>query len=128
MKDKNTAGLLAIFLGGVGGHKFYLQRTGMGVLYILFCWTLIPAVVALVEGIVLLTMSKEAFDMKFNVGLMALAVAPQNIVVNVSNTAHAGVAAPDVASQLKALHDLKVSGALSEEEYVGQKQKLLSSS
>jgi len=60
-KSKVAAGLLAIFLGGLGVHKFYLGRNGQGILYFLFCWTLIPAIVAFFEGIVLLTMSDEAF-------------------------------------------------------------------
>lgn len=28
MKNKNTAGILALFLGGVGMHKFYLGKWG----------------------------------------------------------------------------------------------------
>jgi TM2 domain-containing membrane protein YozV len=35
------------------------------VLYLLFCWTFIPALVALVEGIVLLTQSDEQFAAKY---------------------------------------------------------------
>jgi TM2 domain-containing membrane protein YozV len=38
----------------------------MGIIYILACWTLIPAIVAFVEAIVFLTMSDEAFDAKYN--------------------------------------------------------------
>lgn len=34
MKSKTTAYLLLIFLGGLGLHKFYLGKTGMGILYI----------------------------------------------------------------------------------------------
>lgn len=30
MKDKTTAGILALLLGGIGAHKFYLGRTGLG--------------------------------------------------------------------------------------------------
>lgn len=33
-KSKTTAGILAIFLGGIGVHKFYLGYTGVGVLHI----------------------------------------------------------------------------------------------
>ena len=45
-----TAGvLLALFLGGVGAHKFFMGQPVMGVLYILFCWTFIPLLVSLVE-------------------------------------------------------------------------------
>lgn len=46
--------LLALFLGGLGAHKFYSGRTGMGVLYLLFCWTGIPAIVAFIEFILAL--------------------------------------------------------------------------
>jgi TM2 domain-containing membrane protein YozV len=42
--------LLAIFLGGIGGHKFYLGNFVLGILYLVFCWTGIPSVVALVEA------------------------------------------------------------------------------
>lgn len=49
-KDPTTAVLLALFLGGIGGHKFYLGQTGLGVLYLLFCWTMIPGVIALFEA------------------------------------------------------------------------------
>ena len=34
MKKKSTAYLLLIFFGGLGIHKFYLGKTGMGILYI----------------------------------------------------------------------------------------------
>jgi TM2 domain-containing membrane protein YozV/Tfp pilus assembly major pilin PilA len=44
--------LLTFFLGGVGAHKFYLGQWVQGLLYALFCWTLIPAVVALLELII----------------------------------------------------------------------------
>lgn len=48
-KDGTVAILLAVFLGGFGAHHFYLGRVGLGVLYLCFCWTLIPSIVALVE-------------------------------------------------------------------------------
>jgi TM2 domain-containing membrane protein YozV len=46
-------------------HKFYLGRTGSGILYLLFFWTFIPALVAFVEAIVYITMSDEAFAEKY---------------------------------------------------------------
>jgi TM2 domain-containing membrane protein YozV len=45
MKSKTTAGLLAIFLGGLGFHKFYLGQTGRGILYLVFCRTWIPSII-----------------------------------------------------------------------------------
>tara|TARA_R110000744_G_scaffold154552_2_gene269472 strand:- start:87152 stop:87268 length:117 start_codon:yes stop_codon:yes gene_type:complete len=37
----------------------------MGVLYLLFCWTFIPALIAFIEFIIYLTMTDEAFAEKF---------------------------------------------------------------
>ena len=48
-KDATVALLLCLFLGGLGAHKFYLGKVGLGVLYILFCWTFIPIIVSFVE-------------------------------------------------------------------------------
>jgi TM2 domain-containing membrane protein YozV len=64
-KSKVTAGLLGILLGGIGAHKFYLGQTGMGILYLLFVWTFIPAIIGLIEGIIYLTMSDEEFQAKY---------------------------------------------------------------
>lgn len=49
-KSVSTGVLLALFTGGVGGHKFWLQETKAGVLYALFCWTFIPAFLALIDA------------------------------------------------------------------------------
>lgn len=64
-KSKLAAFLLAWLLGGIGGHKFYLNRVGQGLLYLVFCWTLIPALVAFIEGIVYITMDDERFWQKY---------------------------------------------------------------
>lgn len=65
-REKLTAGMLAIVLGGLGVHKFYLGQNGMGIVYLVFCWTLIPAFVGFVEGVILLVMSDEDFNRKYN--------------------------------------------------------------
>lgn len=64
-KNKVAAGLLGILLGGIGAHKFYLGNIGMGILYLCFCWTFIPAIVGLIEGIIYLTMTDAAFKAKY---------------------------------------------------------------
>lgn len=64
-KSKLAAALFAIFLGGLGIHKFYLGRIGWGIVYLLFCWTFIPTIVAFIEGILLLVMSDEEFNRKY---------------------------------------------------------------
>ena len=69
IKNKMVAGLLGIFLGGIGIHKFYLGKVGMGILYICFCWTGIPAFVGFIEGIVYLCSNDENFQLKHHVRL-----------------------------------------------------------
>lgn len=132
MKDKNTAAILALVLGSVGGHRFYLGQPGMGLLYLMFCWTLIPSVASFIEFIMLLTMNQEAFDVRYNRGLPApeyAARSSQNIVVNVAapppQQLLSATPPPDLMAQLKQLYELKVAGALTEEEFTLQKRKLL---
>ena len=48
-KSDVVAILLAFFLGSFGAHRFYLGETGWGILYLLFCWTFIPHIVAFIE-------------------------------------------------------------------------------
>ena len=63
-KSRVTAGVLGILLGGIGIHKFYLGKVGLGVVYILFCWTYVPAIIGLIEGIIYLTQSDQDFAAK----------------------------------------------------------------
>lgn len=65
-KTRMNAALLALFLGGLGAHRFYLGQTFLGLMYILFCWTFIPAIVAFVEGIAFLCQSDYSFDRQYN--------------------------------------------------------------
>jgi len=64
-RSKTVAALLALFLGGIGAHEFYLGNTGIGILYLCFFWTGIPAILGLIEGIVFLCMSNEKFQAKY---------------------------------------------------------------
>lgn len=63
--DRQTAGILAILLGGIGAHKFYQGRTSLGIVYLCFSWTLIPAILALIEGILMLTADDEEYERKY---------------------------------------------------------------
>src|SRR5882757_336661 len=134
MKSKSTGAMLAIFLGGFGVHKFYLGETGSGIFYLLFCWTFIPLVLGIVQGLNLLGMSQAVFDARYNGRSLAVVGFPgpqqqsTNVVVNIapphgygppppaSQQGHLPASAPalasgDVANRISALHDLKVAGA-----------------
>lgn len=41
--------LLALFLGGLGAHHFYMRRSGLGIMYLLFCWTGVTTIIGRVE-------------------------------------------------------------------------------
>lgn len=63
--DKTALAVLAFFLGGIGGHKFYLGKYGQGILYLLFCWTGIPGLVAFIEFIIYLCTPAEDIARKY---------------------------------------------------------------
>ncbi len=63
-KSKVAAGVLAILLGGIGIHRFYLGQW-WGLFYLLFCWTFIPGIIALLEGIVFLCSSEASWNAKY---------------------------------------------------------------
>jgi TM2 domain-containing membrane protein YozV len=48
-RDEIVGILLALFAGGFGIHHFYLRRTGLGILYLCFCWTPIPWLIGFIE-------------------------------------------------------------------------------
>ncbi|CAN1212370.1 NINE protein [Tumidithrix helvetica PCC 7403] len=117
MKSKTAAILLCWFLGGIGVHKFYLGQTGAGVLYLLFCWTFIPAIIAFFEFFMLIFMSDAEFNQRFN-GAPA---------TNAMNSFYSGgaVSAADATKALSDLKGLYDSGVITAEEYEEKRQKLL---
>ena len=75
-KNKIVAALFAFFLGGIGIHKFYLGKTGAGIIMLL-CGTigwilLIPGfviwIISIVEFVIYLTKSDEDFYQDYVVG------------------------------------------------------------
>jgi len=64
-KSRTTAGLLAIFLGAFGIHKFYLGQGLAGFIYLVFFWTYIPGIIGFIEGISYFMMSDQQFAQKY---------------------------------------------------------------
>ena len=124
MKKKNriTAALLALVLGGIGVHRFYLGKIASGVLYLLFCWLFfIPAIIAFIEFIVLICMSDEEFDRRYN----AYAITPPTIVVNPTTEVTVKSDNTTYVEEVKKLYDLKVKGMITDEEFEQKKKMLL---
>lgn len=52
--------LLALFLGGIGAHDFYVGKPVKGIIKLAFCWTGIPTIISLFNIIGAL-MNKDDF-------------------------------------------------------------------
>jgi len=67
MKNKSIAIILSLILGGAGIHHFYLRNYKSGLIYLIFSWTFIPAILALYDAFKIFTLSSEEFDTKYNI-------------------------------------------------------------
>ena len=67
VKSKTVAGILGIFFGGLGLHKFFMGKPLMGILYLCLSWTFVPEVIGFFEGISYLCSSDENFQLKNHV-------------------------------------------------------------
>ena len=123
MKQKNriTAALLALVFGGIGVHRFYLNKPISGFFYLILFWTFIPAIIAFIEFIVLLCRSDEEFDRRYN----AYAIAPPTIVVNPTTEVTVKSDNTTYVEEVKKLYDLKVKGMITDEEFEQKKKMLL---
>lgn len=63
-KNKVAAGVLALLLGTLGGHKFYTGAWGWGIVYIALSMTSVPLFISIIEGIRYLTMADAEFEYK----------------------------------------------------------------
>ena len=66
MKDKNVAGILALFLGWAGIHRFYLGQTGLGIFYCLMMIPGISFILGIIDAVAFFLMDEEQFDRKYN--------------------------------------------------------------
>ena len=66
-KDKLVTGLLGIFLGTLGIHYFYRGKTTGGIVSLILglCSCGLWSIVMLIQGILILTMTDEAFQAKY---------------------------------------------------------------
>jgi len=82
--------LLTFFFGGIGAHKFYLGKYWQGALYLIFFWTLIPSLIALVEFFIYVFTSSERLNEKYSAHGSAVLVM---VVVAVFGVALTGILA-----------------------------------
>ncbi|MDE6049058.1 MAG: TM2 domain-containing protein [Paramuribaculum sp.] len=67
-KSRGIAALLAILLGGLGIHYFYLGKTTGGIVFLLIslftCGT-VASILGLIQGIMMLCMNNEEFERRY---------------------------------------------------------------
>lgn len=120
MKDKAVATILALLLGGIGVHRFYLGETWTGLFYLLFCWTFIPLFFALIDFFCFLFMSNENFDRRYNMGKINVGYYSEKELDNnyQDDTSK-------ISDEIARLHQMKQQGILTEEEFQKAKNRLL---
>lgn len=70
-KSRGVAGILAILLGGLGVHYFYMGKSTAGIVFLLIsllsCGLLaaITGLISLIQGIMFLTQSQAEFEKKY---------------------------------------------------------------
>lgn len=128
MKSKTTAAVLAFFLGSFGVHRFYLGQAGLGILYLVFCWTFIPTIIALIDFFGFLLMSEEAFNQKYNRAWVSSQSQPNNnvntIAINMGHSA-GDSASLSASDEIKKLYEMKEKGIITQEEFDLKKKTLL---
>ena len=125
-KDKTTAGILGILLGGLGIHRMYLGFVGIGLLQLVVSvFTFgIGGIWGFIEGILILVQDdwtdSEGRLLKGN------EKSQQPHYNNISNEYTPPVGGNDNKfQQLKELNELKEQGVIDQQEFNREKQKLL---
>lgn len=123
MKNKIAAALLAFFVGGLGVHRFYLGQVGRGFLYLIFFWTFIPSILAIIDFVILITMDDHRFDALYNdldddwdMALDSNEYASRRIPNDMESRSS--------ADEIEKLHNLMVRGIISEREFETRKSRI----
>lgn len=64
--NKWTYIFLAVILGWMGAHNFYVGKTAEGWIDVFFFWTGAPLIMAVLGILEVLFMGRDKFDLKFN--------------------------------------------------------------
>jgi len=110
-KPANKAVLLlfTFFFGLIGIHRFYLGQW-RGILYMLFFWTMIPALIALIEFIVFIFISSEKIEDNYTAHGSMAAIAAVLIIPIISIIGI--LAAVAIPAYMDYIHRAKVQEAI----------------
>ncbi len=127
MKNKQTASVLALFLGNFGIHRFYLGQAEWGLAYLALCCTGLPAILGCIEGVRIAGLDPQEFDNLYNSGASRKLggdrsiTQAQNITIHMPNEENEA----SITLEISRLHALFKEGALTEDEFQVQKKRIL---
>jgi TM2 domain-containing membrane protein YozV/Tfp pilus assembly protein PilE len=108
--------LLTFFLGGFGAHRFYLGNYVLGIFYLLFSLTGIPALIALIEFLVFVFTSREKIEKDYtahgSAAVIAVVIACFMIFIIGILAAIAIPAYSDYMKRVKTVETLNLLGKL----------------
>lgn len=65
-KSRGVCAILAILLGNLGIHYFYMGKPLPGIVFLLTCWSTIPWIISIIQGVMMLcSMTQEEFEKKY---------------------------------------------------------------
>lgn len=118
-KDTTIGVLLAFFLGGFGVQEFYLGNLTGGVLAIVFFWTFVPAIIALVQCFTIGTRIDKLND---ELAIKILS----NLQANQTATPLERIGSADaITHELEKINALLEAGSITQEEHVALRKKAL---
>ena len=129
MKNKTSAGLLAIFLGGFGAHHYYLGNSGKGTTYLLVSLltcgvgAFVISILSIVDAVRFFSMSDDEFNATYN----GAAPAPQQAYAAQPTPppAQTAVKGNNMFEKLKQAKELLDAGAITQEEFDEMKANIL---
>ena len=66
MKNRGIAIVLALFLGGLGIHRFYIGQIGWGFVFLIFSWTIIPMIFGFIDALRYALMGEVIFHRRYS--------------------------------------------------------------
>ena len=67
VRSRLAAAIIAIIFGWAGAQFFYLGKYGLGIACLIFMGTGIPAIVGIIQGVLMLKMSDAEFEVRYHV-------------------------------------------------------------
>lgn len=124
-KSRGVYILLAFLLGYLGAHKFYVNKVGTGVLYLILLslsWLVIPLIILTIAVFVDIVSALMDSDDEFNSRYGSMI--PSSVVTTVTSV-NTSVGKDSYLDEIERLNELKEKGLISDKEFEAKKKLIL---